>query len=550
MKAAEALVDCLIQEGVDTVFGIPGSKFLETLDAMWHRREEIRFITTRHEQGAAFMAMGYAMARGSVGVCYATLGPGTTNLVTGIADAFKNAVPVVALGGMIASESLGRDAWQDIDQAAILRPVTKESTPVPLAGSLPLYLRRAFRAAAQNLPGPVYLGIPMEQLPEEIDHQPLGRERYRGAPCPEVVIPEERLDAIAGLLRSAKAPVILTGRELRWEQMDREVLEFAAALQIPVITTSEGHGGLPTTHPLVLGPTGNSGWPVANECLRNADLILALGVKFDLHGTGFGHRFVPRDAALVHVSRFAEFIGTNFPVTVGLQAPVVSFLRALGSRTTSSQVPAWDAGAWRSKLDGWRKSRDEKAEVLRRARPLKPQCVAAALSPYAVPGTFFTFDGGNFKKFLVKGMELQGSGLLFKDDGYGCVGSALPTALGYQAGRADARVFCVTGDMGYLLNGAELETAVREKLPVVTVIFNDRGLGNIREYQDRKYAGRHMGVDYAPVDYAAAARAFGAYGETVTDPDEVGPAIERALASGKPAVLDMLVDPDELAPKE
>ena len=549
MKAAEALVDCLIQEGVDTVFGIPGSKFLETLDAMWFRREEIRFITTRHEQGAAFMAMGYAMARGGVGVCYATLGPGTTNLVTGIADAYKNAVPVLALGGMLASESLGRDGWQEIDQAAVLRPVTKESVAVPVARNLPLYLRRAFRTATGQLPGPVYLGIPMEQLPEDIEHETLARDRYRGVPCSQVVIPAAQLDEIAELLRSAAAPVILTGRELRGQRMDREVLDFAEKLQIPLVTTSEGHGGLPTTHPLVLGPTGKSGCPAANECLRGADLILALGVKFDLHGTGFGHAFVPKDAALVHVSRFAEYIGANFPVTAGLQAPIGSFLGALESRITHSPAPQRDPSPWTRKLEAWRRSRDETTEVLRQAQPLKPQWVAAALRPYAVAGSFFTFDGGNFKKFLMKGLDLPESGMLFKDDGYGCVGSALPTALGYQAARPDARVFCITGDMGYLLNGGELETAVRENLPVVTIIFNDRGLGNIREYQDRNYAGRHFGVDYAPVDYAAAARAFGAHGETVTDPDQVEPAIQRALASGKPAVLDMLVDPSELAPK-
>jgi len=164
MTGAEALVDGLISEGVDVVFGIPGSKFLDALDAMWFKRDEIRFITTRHEQGAALMAMGYAMARQSVGVCYATLGPGTTNLVTGIADAYKNALPVVALGGMMSSRHLGRDSWQEIDQVSILRPVTKESRVVPLAQSIPLFLRRAFRTAASGLPGPVYVAIPMEQF--------------------------------------------------------------------------------------------------------------------------------------------------------------------------------------------------------------------------------------------------------------------------------------------------------------------------------------------------------------------------------------------------
>ena len=549
MTGAEALVDCLIREDVDTVFGIPGSKFLGALDAMWFRREEIRFITTRHEQGAAFMAMGYAMARGAPGVCYATLGPGATNLVTGIADAHKNAVPVIALGGMMASRLLGRDSWQEIDQAGIFRPVTKESAVVPVAESIPLYLRRAFRQATSGLPGPVYVGIPMDQLAAEIEHRPLAPEEYRATAAVESRVPAAHLEKILQWLGAAKTPLILAGRELKWDGLDRQTLDLAERLGLPVLTTAEGHGSLPTTHPLVMGPTGKGGWPVANECLRGADFILALGVKFDFHGTGFDHSLVPASAKLVHVSRHPEFIGTSFPVTLGLAAPLAALVTDLATEAARRSVPRRDPGRWQEKLAAWRTSREEKTAQLERVQPLKPQWVAAALRPYAVPGTFFSYDGGNFKRYMQDGMELDGSGLLFKDDGFGCVGCAFPTALGYKAGRPEARVFCVTGDMGYLVNAGELETAVRENLPVITVVFNDRGLGNIREYQVRNHAARHIGVDYAPVDYAAAARAFGAHGETVIDPVEVGPAIARALDSGKPAVLDMQVDPAELAPK-
>lgn len=547
MNGAQALVDCLIQEGVDTVFGIPGSKFLEALDAMLHRNDRIRFITTRHEQGAAFMAMGYALARRGPGVCYATLGPGTTNLVTGIADARKNAVPVVALGGMMSPELTGRDGWQEIDQTAVMAPVTKESLSVPRADGLPVYLRRAFRTATSHLPGPVYLGIPVDHLAEEIPYEPLERTQYRTSACPDVRIPADGLDRIVERLAAARAPVILVGREVRWEGTGPDVLALAEKLGVPVATTAEGHGALPTNHPLVLGPTGKSGWPPANACLRGADLVLALGVKFDLHGTGFGHDFLPKGAALVHVSRFPEFLGANFPMTHGVQAPVPAFVAALGAR--DGGPPTREPAPWPAEVADWRRTRDEQTEALRRTEPLKPHWIATALRPYAVAGSFFAFDGGNFKKFLVKNLELQAPDLLFKDDGYGCVGSALPTALGYQAARPEARVFCATGDMGYLLNGGELETAVRENLPVVTLVFNDRGLGNIREYQKRKFAGRHIGVDYAPVDYASAARAFGAHGETVTHPDEVEPALRRAVDAGRPAVLDFLVDPEALAPK-
>ena len=552
MTGAEALVESLISEGVDTVFGIPGSKFLDVLDAMWFKRDQIRFITTRHEQGAAFMAMGLAMARRSVGVCYATLGPGTTNLATGIADAYKNAVPVVALGGMMASYHLGRDGWQEIDQAGVMRVITKESAVVPNPQSIPLYIRRAFRMAKANLPGPVYLTMPMDQLtaPVEYDGEKEGGDRYRPTAAPEYAADVSFLKQIINLLNETKSPVILAGREVNWEAADGELLRLAERFNIPVLTTLEGHGGLPTTHPLVLGPTSKSGgWPVAVECLKKADLVLAIGVKFDFHGTGFDYSLLPRQAALIHISGHPEFIGTNFPVQIALVASVKRFARDLLNEAAGVAVKERNQQLWQDKMAAWRLSRRQAIDNCRSMAPIKPAIVAEALNRYTDGDAFFVFDGGNFKKFLVQQLEFPRPGMVFKDDGFGCVGSAFPIALGYQAGRPGCRVFCATGDMGYLLNGGELETAVRENLPVITIIFNDYGLGNIREYQDRKHEGRQIGVDYSPVDYAAVARAFGAYGERVEKAEDVEPALKRAVESGRPAVLDVLVDKKELAPK-
>ncbi len=547
MTGAEVLVDTLISEGVDTIFGIPGSKFLDALDTMWFKRDKLRFITTRHEQGAAFMAMGFALARQGAGVCYATLGPGTTNMVTGIADAYKNAVPVVALGGMMASYHLGRDGWQEIDQASIMRPITKESVVVPNPQSISLYIHRAFRTAAMNLPGPVYLTIPMDQLASQVEYE---RNAFYHSTFPtESVVDEEALRRVIVLLNEANSPVILAGREVSWEKADQEVLALAVKFNVPVVTTQEGLGGLPTTHPLNLGYTGKGGAPTANECLRKADLVLAMGVKFDLHGTGFDYSIVPKGAALIHVSCHPEFIGTNFPVTIGLVASLKRFAKDVLKEAEGFTITQRDQISWQEKVSEWRQRRLKAEEEYKTHLPIKPQMVASALNNFTGGDAFFVFDGGNFKKFLTQRMELPRSGMIFKDDGYGCVGSALPIAIGYKAGRPDCRVFCVTGDMGYLLNGCELETAVRENLPVVTVIFNDYGLGNIREYQNRKHEGRHIGVDYAPVDYAEAARAFGAYGERVEKPEEIEPAIHRALLAGRPAILDVIVDKTELAAK-
>jgi len=552
MTGAEALVESLISEGVDTVFGIPGSKFLDVLDAMWFKRDRIRFITTRHEQGAAFMAMGLAMARKSVGVCYATLGPGTTNLTTGLADAYKNAVPVVALGGMMASYHLGRDGWQEIDQAGVLRAVTKESSVVPNAQSIPLYIRRAFRIATSNLPGPIYLTMPMDQLTASVEYTAEDEKSsfYRPTVLPEYAADGLIMKQIISLLNDAKNPVILTGREVNWEAAGSELLKVAERFNVPVLTTLEGHGGLTTSHPLVLGPTSKSGgWPVAVECLKKADLVLAIGVKFDFHGTGFDYAVLPRQATLIHISGHPEFIGTNFPAHMALVASVKRFARDLLNEASGVALTERNQQPWQDKMSAWRLSRQQAVENCRAASPIKPQLVAAALNRYTDGDAFFVFDGGNFKKFLVQQMEFPRQGMVFKDDGFGCVGSSFPIALGYKVGRPGCRVFCATGDMGYLLNGQELETAVRENIPVITLIFNDYGLGNIREYQNRKHEGRQIGVDFSAVDYAAVARAFGAYGERVEKAEDVEPAIKRAVESGRPAVLDILVDKQQLAAK-
>ncbi|MDP2267822.1 MAG: thiamine pyrophosphate-binding protein, partial [Deltaproteobacteria bacterium] len=396
MTGAEALVESLINEQVDTIFGIPGSKFLDVLDAMWFKRDQIRFITTRHEQGAAFMAMGLAMARKSVGVCYATLGPGTTNLTTGIAGAYKNAVPVVALGGMMASYHLGRDGWQEIDQVGVLRAITKESSVVPNPQSIPLYIRRAFRMATANLPGPVYLTIPMDQLtaPVEYDGECEKGALYRPTALPEYAADASALKQIVKLLNEAKSPVILAGREVSWEAADGELLRLAEKFNIPALTTLEGHGGLPTIHPLVLGPTSKSGgWPVAVECLKNADLVLAIGVKFDFHGTGFDYSVLPRQAALIHISGHPEFIGTNFPVHIGLVASVKRFARELLNAATGVAVTERNQQPWQDKMAAWRLSRRQANDNYRSTAPIKPQIVAEALNRYTAEDAFFVFDG-------------------------------------------------------------------------------------------------------------------------------------------------------------
>jgi acetolactate synthase-1/2/3 large subunit len=540
VTGAQAVVDCLRREKVDHVFGIPGTQNLPILDVL-RETPEIRFILTRHEQGAAFMAYGFARTLNRPAVVTATEGPGVTNLLTGIGAAFKGYVPVISISGAQEIWMREREASQDIDQAAMCRPITKWSYSIPSVAKIQEAVRRAFRIALAEPLGPVHLDVSKEMLLEKTEAEPIAPEAYR--PTSLAACAPAGLDRAAELIAAAKRPVILAGGGVLREGALGALRGFAEATGIPVATLQYHPDAYPTSYPLALGPLGRNGWSSANRSVPQADVVIAVGAHIDVFSTTFKHGILSKDSKLIHQSPVATDIGVVFPVAQAVVGSTRSFVEGLAERLRGKK---WE---WLSVAKARQEWEAERAALLDpAARPIQPPVLAQAMRQALQRDGVMILDAGNAGKHMRVFMDTFEPDTFMYISDWGSVGAAFPIALGVKLARPNQPVMATVGDMGMMCNIGELETAVRERIPVVCVVFNDMGLGNERAFQNELYGGRFFGVDYGNVDFAALARVFGAHGERVEDPAEVLPAIRRALASGLPAVVDVVIDQKTLAP--
>jgi len=538
ITGAQAVVDCLRRERIDHVFGIPGTMNLPILDVL-RATPEVRFILTRHEQGAAFMAYGFARALHRPAVVTATEGPGVTNLATGIGAAYKGYVPIISISGAQELWVREKDASQDIDQVTMCRPITKWSYSIPSVTKIQEAVRRAFRVALAEPLGPVHLDVSRDVLLEKTEPEPIAPEAYRPTSLPSCS--EAELDRAAEQIAQAKRPILLAGGGVLGENALRALQGLADATGIPVATLQFHPDAFPTSHPLALGPLGRNGWSSANRAMPQADVVIAVGAHIDIFSTTFKYGIISRDARLIHQSPVATDIGVVFPVAQAVVGSTLSFIEGLSKRLNLK----WE---WASVTKLRRDWDAERTRLLdHTARPILPPVVAHAMRQALPPDGIMIVDAGNAGKHMRMFMDthLPDSFMYISD--WGSVGAGLPIAMGAKLARPRQPVMAVVGDMGMMCNIGELETAIRERIPVVCVVFNDRGLGNERAFQKELYGGRIFGVDYGDVDFAALARVFGAYGERVEDPSGVLPAIKRALESGLPAVVDVVIDQDTLA---
>ncbi|HUQ73273.1 MAG TPA: thiamine pyrophosphate-binding protein [Burkholderiales bacterium] len=539
ITGAQAVVDCLRREGIDHVFGIPGTMNLPILDVL-RATPEIRFILTRHEQGAAFMAYGFARALHRPAVVTATEGPGVTNLTTGIGAAYKGYVPVISISGAQELWVREKDASQDIDQVTMCRPITKWAYSIPAASKIQEMIRRAFRIALAQPLGPVHLDASRDILLDEVEPEPIAPSAYRPASLPSC--PSAELDRAAELIMQAKRPVFLAGGGVLRENALGALQALADATGIPVATLQYHPDAFPTTHALALGPLGRNGWSSANRAMPQADVVIALGAHIDLFSTTFKYGILSRDAKLIHHSAVGTDIGVVFPVAQAITGSTLSFIDGLRSRLRSK----WDwtnVAKLRAEWDAERKALLDYSK-----RPILPPVVAHAMREALPADGIMIVDAGNAGKHMRVFMDTHQPDTFMYISDWGSVGAGLPIAMGAKLARPKQPVMATVGDMGMMCNIGELETAVRERIPVVCVVFNDRGLGNERAFQKELYGGRFFGVDYRDVDFAALARVFGAFGERVEDPAALLPALKRALASGLPAVVDVVIDQNTLAP--
>jgi thiamine pyrophosphate-dependent acetolactate synthase large subunit-like protein len=539
ITGAQAVVDCLRREGVEHVFGIPGTMNLPILDVL-RATPEIRFILTRHEQGAAFMAYGYARALNRPAIVTATEGPGVTNLATGIGAAYKGYVPIISISGAQEIWLREKNASQDIDQVTFHLPITKWAYSIPAASKIQEALRRAFRIALAEPLGPVHLDVSKDILLEKTAAEPIAPEAYRPRSLPSCS--SEELDRAAALIAKARRPVILAGGGVIRESALAALQQLAEASAIPVATLQYHPDAFPTTHRLALGPLGRNGWSSANRTMPQADVVIAIGAHLDLFSTQLRYGIISREAQLVHHSAVATDIGVAFPVAQAVVGSTASFIEGLAARLKGR----WDwVDVGRARHE-WHQERERLLDA--EAKPILPPVVAHAMREALPADGTMVLDAGNAGKHMRLFMDTHAPNTFMYISDWGSVGAGLPIAMGVKLARPRQPVMATVGDMGMMCNVGELETAVRERIPVVCVVFNDRGLGNERAFQNELYGGRTFGVDYGDVDFAALARVLGAHGERVEDPGLLLPALKRALASGQPAVVDVVIDANSLAP--
>ncbi|WP_087687831.1 biosynthetic-type acetolactate synthase large subunit [Pandoraea sp. PE-S2R-1] len=548
-KGADLIARTLVEIGVDTVFCYPGGANLEMLDAL--SRVSITLVRTEHEQGSVFGAQGYARATGKLGVCLATSGPGATNLVTGIADAASDSVPILAITGNVATHWLGKNAFQEVDIVAITKPVTKLARQVREARDIPAALREAATCALAGRPGPVLVDFPKD-IQQARPDQPTDK-RFT-APVP-AGMSDETAQRIASLLAKSERPVIYAGGGVIASGTSDRLKALAEALNCPVALTMMGLGAMPDDHPLLLGPLGMHGAYAANVAVNEADLVLALGVRFDDRVVGDPTLFA-RHAKIVHIDVDAAEIGKNKPVTLGVHADLRDAFSGLLAHATRRDVPDWHAY-----LGERRAAHPLRAPVSPvsgengDASVLTGVDVIAALAALLPPEAVVTTGVGQHQMWAMQHLRLREPRTFLSSAGFGTMGFGLPAAIGAKVALPDVPVIDIDGDGSLNMSVNELSTCRRYGLGVKVLVINNQWLGMVRQWQDMIYARNRVASSLADPnapegaddgrpypDFVTIAAGYGVAGARVTRAEELPAALARMLADpSEPYLLDVLV---------
>lgn len=528
MKAAELIVQCLENEGVEYIFGVPGEENMDLLDALIG--SSIRFVMTRHEQGAAFMADVYGRLTGKAGVCLSTLGPGATNLITGVADANMDRAPVVALTGQADQHRLHKESHQHLDIVALFRPVTKWNTRLPIPDIIPEVFRKAFKLAQSEKPGATHIEIPEDVAHMESDGQPLLVQwLHPGGAAPE------QIDKAARIILDALHPIVLAGNGVIRGHSSEALLRFAEKLNIPVATTFMAKGVISDAHPLSLGAIGLETLDYVNWEFVEADVVIAIGYDIVEYAP---HSWNPNcNKKIVHVDRSPAEVDASYIVNVGVVGNISSSLEALANR--SHRQAATRDLRFRHML------REEREQGRHDPTfPLKPQRILTDLRSVMADDDIVISDVGAHKVWLARLFPCLLPNTCIISNGFAAMGIAVPGAVAAKLAHPDRRVVAVTGDGGFLMNSQELETAVRMETPFVVLVFNDCGFGLIRWKQMNQF-GRSAYVEFNNLDIVKYAESFGANGYRIESADELVPALRTALNSNTLSIIDCPVDASE-----
>lgn len=532
LSGADILVKTLIEQGCDTVFGYPGGQILNVYDSLYMHQNEINHVLTAHEQGAAHAADGYARTTGKVGVVISTSGPGATNLVTGIATAYLDSIPLVAICGNVPTTQIGSDSFQEIDITGVTLPITKHNYFVGSVEQLADTVREAFRLAKSGRPGPVLIDVPKDVQ--------IAKCEYTPAPVVEAEQPfaakDVRISQAAEYINGAKRPYIYFGGGLITANAQPEMLALAEKIDAPIGCSLMGLSGIPTDHPRFLGMQGMHGHYASSMAMHNADLIISLGVRFNDRVTGNRQKFAT-GAKIIHIDVDGSELSKTVNAVCGLRGDVKLTLQKLLPMLADSKKTDWN-----KRVDAFRK---EEAEQLDNRDELTPRNAILTLNKHLGENTAVATDVGQHQMWSAQNLSFKTARRFVSSGGLGTMGFGLGAAIGAAFGTGERSVL-ITGDGSFGMCLNELATAVSYNVPLVILIMNNGVLGMVRQWQtlffEKHYSNTVLG---RKTDFVALARAFGADGAAVSTADELDAALTNAFKCGGPYVIDCAIDKDE-----
>ena len=533
LNGSQIIVECLLEQGVDTVFGYPGGCILNVYDELYRYQDRIRHILTSHEQGAAHAADGYARATGKVGVCMATSGPGATNLVTGIGTAYMDSVPMVAITCNVANPLLGKDSFQEVDIAGITMPITKHSFIVMDINELAGAMRRAFKIAQTGRPGPVLVDVTKDVTAATVDYTPM---------TPEIIqrqvdtIDQHDIEAVLQVIKESEKPMIFVGGGAVLSGAEAELREFARKTDAPVTDTLMGKGAFDGTEDTYTGMLGMHGTKTANLSVTECDLLLVLGARFSDRVTGNAEKFASH-AKIVHIDIDPAEINKNIQVDYSIIGDLKSVLEILNKKLEQQYHKPW--------MDKVR-ARKEALPMTYPADGLTGPYVVERISELTNNEAIITTDVGQHQMWAAQYYKYRTPRQLLTSGGMGTMGYGVGASIGAKLGRPEKTVINIAGDGCFRMNMNEIATATRYNIPIIQIVFNNHALGMVRQWQTLFYGKRYSSTILEDkVDYCKVSEAMGAKAIRVTAREEVDDAVKTALAAGEPVVIEVVIGQDD-----
>ena len=542
MTGSDALLQCLTNEGIDTVFGYPGGTIMPLYDKLYSYTDKLRHILTRHEQGAVHAAQGYARATGKVGVCMATSGPGATNLVTGIADAMIDSTPIVAITAQVVARSLGTDEFQEVDIIGVTMPITKWNYQITSADEIPEIIAKAFYLARTGRPGPVLIDITKDALVAEIGNFTYKPCEYVRGYYPYPKLNQTEIDEAIKLIDNAKQPIIFAGHGVELSQAQDELIALSEKANIPIASTIMSLNTINYDHPNFVGMLGMHGNYAPNIKTNEADVIIGVGLRFDSRVTGNLSKFA-KQAKIIHIEIDRAEIGKILQPTLAVNCDAKTALKALADGVKPANHQAW--------IDSFKPlDKIEHDEVIENAihpksGDIKMGEVVNLISEKTKGTAIVVTDVGQNQMATCRYYKFRQGSKILTSGGLGTMGYGIPAGVGAKVARPEKQVITFVGDGGFQMTAQELGTMAANNIGLKIVLLNNTYLGNVRQWQERFFGHRYSFVDIAGPDYITIAKGWQVDGQRVIDRKDLSAAIDTMLADDRPYVLEVAIEPEE-----